>query len=332
MTSSKGVPHRNVRTFIGAKRRSLALLASLCIVCGIAGAALSGALYARSTSIAPSPSTQSTPLAPATEKPLPTQRNTASVRGAVLPVNTSLDAKVSRNGSNPTAGLSLAFDQTFNGSRLNTSIWSTCYSAIVCTNYGNGDEDEWYQRSGDVVSGGALHLVATEMPTKGKSSSGGSETFAYRSGMVTTKKSFNFTYGYVQVEAQDPGGIGTWPALWLLPKSGTWPPEVDIMENWGTTNSMQTTYHWGTAEAPQQAAQPETTRSNLVSSYHTYGVLWEPGSLTWYLDGKVIDRYKGSTVSSQPMYFLADLAIDGPAASGSSFNIRSIQIYENSHK
>jgi beta-glucanase (GH16 family) len=147
--------------------------------------------------------------------------------------------------------------------------------------------------------------------------------------MVTTRKSFDFTYGYVQVVAKVPGGSGTWPALWLLPKSGTWPPEIDIMENWGAPDSLQTTYIWGTALAPQQAAKPVTTSSNLVSGYHTYGLLWEPGSLTWYLDGKIVDTYTGSSVFSQPMYFLADLAIDGPASSGSAFSIQSLKIYDN---
>jgi beta-glucanase (GH16 family) len=147
--------------------------------------------------------------------------------------------------------------------------------------------------------------------------------------MVTTKRSFAFTYGYVQVVAQIPGGPGTWPALWLLPQTTEWPPEIDIMENFGAPNSIRTTYIEGTADAPVQAAsQNVLTSSNLTNSYHTYGLLWKPGSLTWYLDGKVISTFNSSTVSHQPMYFLANLAIDGQARSGSSFNIRSVKIYK----
>jgi hypothetical protein len=40
-----------------------------------------------------------------------------------------------------------------------------------------------------------------------------------------------------------------------------------------------------------------------------------------------VDSYTGSQVPRQQMYFLANLAIDGPAVSGSSFNIRSVKIY-----
>ena len=45
------------------------------------------------------------------------------------------------------------------------------------------------------------------------------------------------------------------------------------------------------------------------------------------IDGKVVDTYTGNAVPNQPMYFLANLAIDGPATSGSSFDIQSVQIY-----
>jgi beta-glucanase (GH16 family) len=250
-------------------------------------------------------------------------------RGVTRETPPPTTAPVGTNGasSDPTAGLSLAFNQRFAGTSLSTSTWSTCYPGQLCTNYGNSSEEEWYRRSADVVSGGALHLVATQTPTAGTNASGAPESFPYKSGMITTHRSFQFTYGYVQVVAQIPGGTGTWPALWLLPQTTEWPPEIDIMENFGAANSIRTTYIWGTADAPEQASQNIVTSSNLTNGYHTYGLLWKPGSLTWYLDGKVIDTFNSDTVSSKPMYFLANLAIDGPANSKSSFNIQSVKIY-----
>ncbi len=230
--------------------------------------------------------------------------------------------------TDPTAGLSLTFDKTFGGSRLNTSTWSTCYPHAECTNYGNSNEIEWYRPSGAVVSGGVLHLVATKQPTNGTNSTGAPETYPYTSGMITTKKSFAFTYGYVSVVAQIPGGAGTWPALWLLPQTSTWPPEIDIMENFADPYSLRTTYHWsGGSAGPLQAGGNETTSANLASGYHTYGLLWKPGAIYWYLDGKEIYSFTGSEVTNQPMYFLANLAIDGTGPSHSSFNIKSVKIY-----
>ncbi len=238
----------------------------------------------------------------------------------------------SSNGgsSNPTAGMSLVFNQSFPGSTLNTSVWQTCYewyvASVGCTNYGTG-EIEWYLPGGDQVSGGVLHEVATETPTKGTNQAGASEVYPYTSGMVTTFGSFSFTYGYVSVVAKLPGGAGTWPAIWMLPENGTWPPEVDIMENYGSTNQIQCTVHWSSANT--QAYANVTSSTNLTTSYNTYSVLWTPTSLTWYLNGKAVFTYSGVGVPDTAMYLLANLAIDGVGASSSSFDIQSVKVYQN---
>ena len=231
----------------------------------------------------------------------------------------------------PAAGMSLAFDPSFSGNSLDNATWGTCFSwfnpAKGCTNFGNSIRDEWYLPSGVRVSGGTLRLVATKKKTEGTTKTGAPLTYPYTSGMVTTRKSFDFTYGYVQIEAKTPGGTGTWPALWLLPKNEVWPPEIDIMENWGSTRTIRTTFFWSDAGTVDYARQNDRATSNLTVGYHTYGLLWRPGSLTWYLDGKAVYKYTGSSVPHEPMYLLANMAVAGHAASGSTFSIRSVQIY-----
>jgi beta-glucanase (GH16 family) len=240
--------------------------------------------------------------------------------------------------ASPTAGLSLAFNATFPGSTLNGSTWQTCYpwglngSVPGCTNFGNPQEEEWYLPSQDQVSGGALHMVASETPTLGTSQAGSPETYPYTSGMVTTYGSFSLKYGYVQVVARIPGGTGTWPTLWLLPTARTssgwvWPPEIDIMQNFGSSNTISCNLLWGSSSSPQDSYEWVSSPADLTSGWHTYGLLWKPGALYWYLDGKVVDSYLGKAVPSQPMYFLANLAINGPAASGASMDLQSVQIY-----
>jgi beta-glucanase (GH16 family) len=235
--------------------------------------------------------------------------------------------------ANPTAGMHLAFSATFPGTQLNTGVFETCYpwfpqNAGGCTNFGNAQEREWYLPSQVQVSNGAMHLVATETPTTGWNSSGQQETYQYASGMVTTFSSFNFTYGYIQIVARVPGGTGTWPALWLLPENETWPPEIDIMENYGSLHVVKDTIHWESASGAVYQTFSVTTPNNLTVGWHTYALLWTPGSLTWYLDGSAVASYTGSNVPSQPMYFLANLAIDGAAPQTSSFDIQSVQVWE----
>lgn len=157
--------------------------------------------------------------------------------------------------------------------------------------------------------------------------------YQWRSGIVTTKGSFDFTYGYVQVTARLPQGAGLWPALWLLPQNESWPPEIDIMENLGAnTFSASCTIH---PTGGGQSQKIYDSASNLASGWHTYAVNWEPGSITWYIDGHQVFTYSAN-VPSQPMYFLANLAVEGsgqvPNASTpntASFDIANVSIYQH---
>jgi beta-glucanase (GH16 family) len=99
------------------------------------------------------------------------------------------------------------------------------------------------------------------------------------------------------------------------------------MENYGQAHQIMTTVHWPTPLGDGAAAKNVNTVVNLTTSYNTYALKWTPTAITWYLDGKVIDSYTGPNVPNVPMYFLADLAIDGPAPSTSTFAIKLIRIY-----
>jgi beta-glucanase (GH16 family) len=101
------------------------------------------------------------------------------------------------------AGWKLAFDPSFSGTQLDTSTWATCYDWATNPSVGGDDnptdEKEWYVPSQVNVSGGDLNLVATQESTQGLSTSGAPKTFTCRSGMVTSKPAFNFTYGLANV-------------------------------------------------------------------------------------------------------------------------------------
>lgn len=229
------------------------------------------------------------------------------------------------------------FLSSFSGKTLNTTTWSTCFPwapdpAAGCANYSDG-EIGWYLPSEVKVQGGVLNLEASEQATAGQSESGQPETFPWRSGMVDTFSSHEFKYGYVQVVAKIPAGAGLWSALYLLPRSEKWPPEIDILETHGEVPSIaQLTLH---AVGLPQDHVLYNTHENLASKYHTYAVNWEPHSVTWYLDGKkVFQDSKG--VPAQQMYFLAGMEIDGlpgmaPNAKTprtADFRIKSVTIWQ----
>jgi len=234
-------------------------------------------------------------------------------------------------------GMHLVFDAGFAGSKLDTSVWQLCYPwedfATGCTNFGNVQEVEWYLRSQVVVSGDALHLDAVHVPTSGTATGGAPKTYPYRSGMVTTYRSFNFTYGYVRIVARLPAGPDLWPALWLLPVSQNPRPEIDMVEGSPNPTRSLIALHPVGAAVWAQAIQT----ANLSVGWHTFTLNWEPGTLTWSVDGKKL--FTTSTeVPDVQMYLLATLAVTDfapqclgssvPSSCSGSMAIRSVQVWQ----
>jgi beta-glucanase (GH16 family) len=229
------------------------------------------------------------------------------------------------------AGWRRIFDARFTGSRLDTSVWGTCYpwadAAAGCTNFGN-TEYEWYLPSQAQVSGGALRLVAQRIPTQGQTRAGGPQEYACRSGMVTTYPSLRFEYGYLQAVARIPRGAGLWSALWLAPTNLRSPPEIDILESWGPP-ANRTAMYFHPSSGPRVSAHPAT--ADLSSGWHTFGLSWTPSQLAWFVDGREV-LLADQNVPHQPMYFIADLAEstrpDSPGECSDALLIRSLTVWQ----
>jgi beta-glucanase (GH16 family) len=231
-------------------------------------------------------------------------------------------------------GWRLAFNAQFRGSRLDTSVWSTCYPWAASTapgcNISGNHEYEWDLPSQAQVSGGVLHLVSQPVPTRGKTAGGAPKEYACRSGVVTSYPGFRFTYGYVQVVARIPSSYGLWPALWLAAANLNWPPEIDMIENYGPPQaSTDVAFH--PVGAPPVDVGPQPGTANLAAGWHTISVDWTPTAVTWFIDGhKQLSVHQH--IPHQPMYFIADLADYRPPQAGrgcaGSLLIRSVKVWQ----
>src|SRR5262249_38836951 len=153
---------------------------------------------------------------------------------------------------------------------------------------------------------------------------GSAKTYPYRSGMVTSFPGFRYQYGYTQVVARIPYGPGLWPALWLAAASQKWPPEIDILEHWGTSGEYSEHLH-STGMSVQGATESAENLSG--GAWHTFGLYWSPSQVIWYIDGhQVMSAVHG--VPQEAMYFIADLAVYQQNAvgwkDGSALDIRSV--------
>jgi beta-glucanase (GH16 family) len=222
-------------------------------------------------------------------------------------------------------GAAPRFNAAFSGNQLETSKWATCYPWATgpgCTN-ATTKELEWYTPQGVTVSDGMLHLTARRQPVVE-----GGKSYSYTSGMVTTARSFRFTYGVVDIRARVPAGPGLWSALWLLPADEAWPPEIDMVEVLGA-NPSQATVSYHSVSGRDEQRQVDT--DNLSVGWHDFRIDWQPGSIQWFIDGDPCFTFHGK-VPDRPMYLLMDLAVSGiqlPNESTSlpaSLDVQSVRI------
>jgi len=215
----------------------------------------------------------------------------------------------------------MTFDDEFNSLNLwnGSGTWSTSYAWAQpngVTLSGNG-EQEWYINSMYAptssvkpwtVSNGILTLTAAPAAPSIQPLI---NNYQYTSGMITTYNSFSQTYGYFEMRAQLPQGQGLWPAFWLLPEDGSWPPEIDVMEVLG--NDMTTLYtsvHTNsTGVHTSVGGNPKVADMSL--GFHTYGVDWEASTITFYFDGQQVYQTATPSDMNKPMYMLANLAVGG---------------------
>ena len=142
----------------------------------------------------------------------------------------------------------------------------------------------------------------------------------YSSARLSTHATQSWTYGFFDIRAKLPCGVGQWPAIWLL-GTGAWPNngEIDIMEEVG----FQPTTVYGTVHSPYSERVQDHEGGpdqvpDLCSAFHNYQVDWRPDSITFLVDGVPFyhrDRPANATIDNwpfdQPEYMILNVAIGG---------------------
>ncbi len=120
------------------------------------------------------------------------------------------------------------------------------------------------------------------------------------------KGSHAFQYGYVEIQAQADLDPSAWPAFWLLPAKWGWPPEIDILEIPGDRTAHQTLH-----SLPGDPQPHPTVRTPIGPAFHTYGVLWGPDRIRFYVDRHQTADFPTPPDMHQPMYPVLNLAVGG---------------------
>lgn len=212
----------------------------------------------------------------------------------------------------------LVFRDEFGGNRLNTRKWRPNWLAgndRAVTKPVNSLETTAYDPRQVRVREGLLRLRAVRRWTKANNG----VTYRYASGLVESRHDFRFRYGFAEARMflkanDDPrkGDIGScgpnWPAFWLNGDNHPEDGEIDVMEC--LSDDVAWHYHWSGGSRGGYPAAWAGDMPGPGSGWHTFGVHWQPGRVTFYYDG----RHAGSHtegVTGSPHYLIVNNGISG---------------------
>ncbi len=215
--------------------------------------------------------------------------STKTVRSADLTFTAGTVTKTCKVTQKPTKvesfvpqGYSLVWNDEFDeGTEPNTASW---FYETGAGGWGNNELQNYvagYQGSEQLakVKNGILTITAKKI---------NGTVYSIR---MNTKQGWK--YGYFEARLQLPGGKGTWPAFWMMPKNFTaWPDdgEIDIMEYVGyekdVTHSAIHTKSYNHSIGTQKEASKAI--ANMETTYHVYALEWTEDYIRTYVDGKEI--------------------------------------------
>jgi beta-glucanase (GH16 family) len=147
--------------------------------------------------------------------------------------------------------------------------------------------------------------------------------FDYTSARLTSRRLGDWGPGHrIEVRAKLPIGVGTWPAIWMMPtesKYGGWPRsgEIDIMEAVGCTRgSVYGTVHTEAYNHMKKTQKGQTYITD-ATEWHTYSIDWDDHKIDFYVDGQRYFTFSAEASDSdkwpfnEKFYLILNLAVGG---------------------
>lgn len=145
----------------------------------------------------------------------------------------------------------------------------------------------------------------------------------YTSARLLTQGVQAWTYGFFEIRAKLPCGVGTWPAIWMLPEDPTveWPNggEIDIMEHVGhAPGEINQSVHTRAFNFTRNTQK--TTKfmvADACDTMHRYQLLWTPEFVLTGVDDqpkflfRSIANDRTRWPFDQPMHLLLNIAVGG---------------------
>jgi beta-glucanase (GH16 family) len=178
------------------------------------------------------------------------------------------------------------------------------------------EELQLYQAQNLIVTDGILEIRPKKEEVTGPILPGDDELsdYGYTSGRIESKFEVATTTPTqkirISARIKIPEGYGMWPAFWSY--GNPWPThgEIDILEATGGKHGYTTNYYYGNQpDTPltddNLTSEEISTPKDLTSGYHVYELIWARNSITFLLDGEVVETRNASEPGQQyiPVFF-----------------------------
>jgi len=143
------------------------------------------------------------------------------------------------------------------------------------------------------------------------------------SGMLRSR--WSGQYGVFEIRMRPPAGRGLWPAFWLNPEDGVWPPEIDVVEI--VDNGRDTPrrgFHF--VHGVDEKKKPAFSRLSAdhyyapgidyTDGFHVFSAEWTPERVRHRVDGALVVEREFRWVHADgkdagPAHVLVNLAVGG---------------------
>jgi len=210
------------------------------------------------------------------------------------------------------ADWTLVWSDEFNEATVNPANW-TFDIGNGSGGWGNNELEYYTSRTNNVrIENGNLVIQARQESYGGMN---------YTSARLKSQGLQNWTYGRIEASILLPSGQtqGLWPAFWMLGSnigSVGWPEcgELDIMERVNLNTTINGTMHWYDAG---EADYGSISSVLDFTQYHVYSIEWDPGLITWSVDGNpfllanITNNVNNTGAFHLPFFILLNLAVGG---------------------
>jgi len=147
----------------------------------------------------------------------------------------------------------------------------------------------------------------------------------YTSARLVSRGKQEFKYGKFEFKAKLPKGLGTWPAIWMLPDNmsdhGGWPlcGEIDIMEHVGyARDSIYGTIHtqaYNHMKGTQKGGNMYLP--DAEDAFHIYTLEWTKDKMIWAIDENEYFSFENENKGveawpfDKPFHFIFNIAVGG---------------------